>query len=508
MTVATSDPDDWRNIQDVFHRALELPKENREDFVRRESRNEAVALEVLSLLASHERDGAETFLLTPDANHADRRSAERVGRQIGRYRIDGILGEGGMGVVYLAHDTRMNRPVALKALSGSIASDEANRNRLKREALAAGSLIHPGIAIVYDFEEVGDDAFIASEFSQGPTLRDELGGGTMSSLAVLSAAIELTDALAAAHASGIVHRDLKPENVIRSTTGLKILDFGLAQMRDSPPELMNLTSDGRIFGTPAYMSPEQIGRKTVDGRSDLFTLGIMLHEMLTGLHPFADVDTVATIGRIVGSEPAIAPAPPQNTTNVALREGLMHVILTLLRKQPEQRFSSASDLLQALKTLRAGGEFSAPAETAVWTPARQWWRMHVAIISIAYALLLVPVALAADSLRKAAIPHPNVAMVFFLLGLGAAVGAVAIRMHLWFEATASPTRWLDQFKRSRLWLRICDLAFVAVMVAVVVAIEASDNKILATILVCGAVLSLVSALIIEPSTTRAAFEKS
>jgi serine/threonine protein kinase len=428
-----------------------------------------------------------------------------VGRHIGRYRIDRILGEGGMGVVYLAHDSRMNRAVALKALSGSIASDEANRNRLKREALAAGSLAHPGIAIVYDFEEVGDDAFISSEFIQGATLREEMGQGRMGAAAVLAAAIELADALAAAHAKGIVHRDLKPENVIRSTTaGLKILDFGLAQMRDSPPELPNLSSDGRVFGTPAYMSPEQIQRLDIDGRSDLFSLGIMLHEMLTGIHPFAGADTVSTIARIVKSEPAIAPSPPPHTTNIALHEGLMHVILTLLQKEPGARFSSAQDLLQALKTLRAGGVITVPVAAPIWTPARHWWRIHVASVSVAYALLLIPVAYAADYLDPL---DQRLRMFLFMIGLGPAVGAVAIRMHLWFEATARPADWVSQFERSRRWLRLCDLAFVVIMIGLGLALT-KEHNVWATILVAGGVLSLVSAMIIEPSTTRAAFDRS
>lgn len=494
---------DWVRVNELFHRALELDPVARAAFVRRESADdEAVASEVLSLLESYARSSG--FLSTPPASPHDHVAAGRVGQKIGQYRIDAILGEGGMGVVYLAQDERLGLPVALKAISPAVAAQPEARERLRREARAAAALRgHAGIATVYSLEEFGGDFFIVSEFVEGETLRAEIDRGPVPVSRVIADGIELARTLAAAHNAGIVHRDFKPENVIRSKSGvLKILDFGLARMRDTPPELARLTHDGRHFGTPGYMSPEQIRRDAIDGRSDLFALGIVLHELLTGTHPFNASDSAATIARILEADPAIVSAArPADPADAALHDGLIEIVRALVRKNPAARFESGDELASALERLRDGHAGVVTADSAPWSASRRWWRIHQAITSAAYALLLVPIALAADTLSDG-----RVRMAFFLAALAFAVGAIAIRLHLWFEAASRPTGWNAQYSRSWRWLRVCDVGYAATMIALALTIDSSHN-VWETILVAGGVLVLVSALLIEPATTRAAFDQ-
>jgi serine/threonine-protein kinase len=497
-----SDAAGWARVNDVFHRALELPAAERIDFVRREcSGSDSVIVEVLSLLAAHDR--AADFLTSPAGDSRDRTALARVGKQIGQYRIERILGEGGMGVVYLAQDLKLQRPVALKAVTPELAANAAGRDRLRKEALAA-AFTHPGIATVYTFEEIGDDAFIVSEYVDGETLREEMNRGPLGPKRVRAAAIELANALGAAHARGIVHRDLKPENVIRSTEGvLKILDFGLARVRDVPPELAQLSNDERTFGTPGYMSPEQIRRAPIDGRSDLFALGILMSEMMTGIHPFAATDSAATIARILEAEPSVVTVSRwTDTENAVMYDGLVRIVRALMQKDPAERFASAGALVDALTQLGGGTASGAiPQPQARWTAQRRWWRMHQGITAVAYTVLLGATALAADTLESRPLR-----MALFLAALAPAVGAVAIRLHLWFEAASRPQHWHVQYSRSWRWLRLCDVAFIGVMTTTAFVIDSTHN-VFATVLVAGAVIALVSATLIEPATTRAAFDQ-
>ncbi len=406
-----------------------------------------------------------------------------------------------MGVVYLAQDQRLGRAVALKAISTSVVADPARRERLRREARAAGQLAHPGIATVYALEEFGDDLFIAGEFIAGETLREEVSRGPADAARVLETALELTHALSAAHDRGVVHRDLKPENVIRATDGkLKILDFGLARMRDLPPDLAHLTDDGTVFGTPGYMSPEQIRRGHVDGRSDLFALGILLHEMLTGVHPFAGADSAATIARILESEPALLSGPSGGSHDTgSVRHGLVGIIRVLLRKDPAARFGSAHELLAALARLRTGEHASLPVMTAPWAQqAKRWWRFHQVATSVFYAAVLATTWGARQELGNA------IGLPVFLFAMVAMASATTIRMHLWFAAASMPEEWAHQHARNWKWLRTADLAFVAAAVAAGLLVL-NRNPILGVVLVTLGVLALLSATIIEPATTRAAF---
>ena len=508
MTGARLGADDWARVNDLFHRALALPPAERAALVQRECAGaDAVRDEVVALLAAHER--ADRFLAQPAASSVARpetagSAANRAGQHVGQYRIERVLGEGGMGVVYLASDQRLGRQVALKSISPAVTTDPARRERLRREARAAAALTHPGIATVYALEEFGDDIFIAGEFVAGETLRDEVARGPQDADRVLTSAIELSHALAAAHDRGVVHRDLKPENIIRTPAGhLKILDFGLARMRDLPAELAHLTDDGKVFGTPGYMSPEQIRRGQVDARSDLFSLGILLHELLNGAHPFAGANSAETIARILEAEPSgpgSSGSRPHDTSSLGHR--LNSLVRVLLRKEPAERFGSAHDLLAALERVRAGERPPDPAEARLSrADAQRWWRFHQMATSVAYALLLVPVGLAGSWLGD-----QRLGVVLFLAALAAAVAAVTIRMHLVFASASMPDQRAAQMARSRLGLRAADLGFVGALEAAGLAVL-SQHNVWASILVGAGVLVLLSATIIEPATARAAFDE-
>ena len=231
--------------------------------------------EVLALLESHE--GSHGFLEPP--------ALLEPGSEIGSYRIERIAGRGGMGVVYLAHDTRLHRAVALKALPPHLFRDDRMRARLRQEARAAAALSHPAIATVFALEEIGDQIFIASEYLEGRTLREELAAGPLPQSRALEIARAIAAALQAAHDRGIVHRDLKPENIILTANGVKVLDFGLAQFDVAAQDLASatrLTDPGVVAGTPPYMAPEQLLGKPTSAQTDQFGFGVVLYEMLTG----------------------------------------------------------------------------------------------------------------------------------------------------------------------------------------------------------------------------------
>jgi hypothetical protein len=275
-------------------------------------------------------------------------------------------------------------------------------------------------------------------------------------------------------------------------------------MRDRSAEEARLTDNGMVLGTPGYMSPEQIRRGRIDGRSDLFALGIVMSEMLTGVHPFAAEDSAATIANILESDPVIPNVTLQGSgDSLTIWHGLLGVIRILLRKDPAARFASAHALVAALERVSAGEPVRHPAAPDAADEQRRWWRIHQIATSAAYAALLIPVALAGDYLDP-----KRLGVLLFLVAMAAAIAAITIRMHLLFAADSMPAQWAHQHHSSRRWLRISDVAFVVALATAGLSVFSGPSlleKSLAAILIGGAMLVLLGATIIEPATTRAAF---
>jgi len=271
-----------------------------------------------------------------------------LGSRIGPYVIGSPLGEGGMGVVYRARDTRLERDVALKVLPHHMVDDEAALGRFEREAKAVAALSHPNIRAIYDFGRDGSAVFAVAVLLEGRSLRDRLADGPLPARKAIECAIQIARGLAAAHDKDVIHRDLKPENLFITKDGhLKILDFGLAQLGAVPEENRPTenfkTEPGTLLGTVGYMSPEQARGQTTDARSDLFSLGAILYEMLTGRLAFRGQTAVETLSLILHGDP-----PPLAVTGRVFSPGVELIINRCLEKDPAERFRSAHDLAIAL----------------------------------------------------------------------------------------------------------------------------------------------------------------
>jgi serine/threonine protein kinase len=277
-------------------------------------------------------------------------------RQIGPYQILELLGKGGMGEVYLAEDIRLGRKVALKLLPSQLTNDEPRVLRFQQEARTTSALNHPNILTIFDIGEVESTHFIATEFVKGQTLRDCMSATSINVQKALNIIIQVASALGAAHAVGVVHRDIKPENIMVRPDGLvKVLDFGIAKLTQriatggkSEMGLMPLvnTDPGLMMGTPKYMSPEQVRALDVDERTDIFSLGIVLYEMITGTAPF-ECDTVGdTIVAILQSEP-----PPIAQSDTAVPVGLQQIVAKALHKDRDERYQVMGDFITDLRSL-------------------------------------------------------------------------------------------------------------------------------------------------------------
>jgi eukaryotic-like serine/threonine-protein kinase len=356
----------WGQIKEIYDRALDLSGDERGGFLAEAcGGDDDLRREVESLFAAH--DDAGTFLQSPAVEVAAREivvdedaspAPQLIGRELANYRIVSLLGRGGMGEVYLAEDKRLHRKVALKMLLARFTNDAELVRRFEREAKAASATNHPNILTIYEIGQAEGLRFIATEFVDGVTLRQAMQNDGMTIAESLAIAIQVAGALSAAHQAGIIHRDIKPENVMAPRNGIvKVLDFGLAKLTepnlsvmDSEAETLrrNTTDSGVVMGTPRYMSPEQVRGEKVDTRTDIFSLGVVLYEMLAGRAPF----TGATAGDCLAS--ILKDDPPELTEmNGKVTPQLGRLVRRCLEKKPERRFHSAHDLGYALEALSA-----------------------------------------------------------------------------------------------------------------------------------------------------------
>ena len=368
-------PEQWQKIHELFEAALERPAEDRAAFLDRacagaeETRRRVEAM--LEADAQNDllvdRPAYQAANILAQSNSGADDSQSYSGETIGVYRLIKELGRGGMGTVYLAYDTRLGRQAALKLLPSHLVNNPERVRRFQREARTVSALNHPNIITIYDFGQEDGRHYIVSEFVEGHTLRNLVGSRDVSLNQILDLAVQVASALEAAHAAGIVHRDIKPENIMLRPDGYaKVLDFGLAKLTDpesggdeaktdvswAPADFETRT--GMVLGTVNYMSPEQARGQKVDGRSDLFSLGVVLYELITRRRPFGGETWHHTIVAITDAEP-----PPIARDVRGAPAALQEIIDRTLAKDRERRYQTARELLTAVQTLQ--GELAADA---------------------------------------------------------------------------------------------------------------------------------------------------
>jgi hypothetical protein len=377
--------------------------------------------------------------------------------------------------VYLATDRRLHRNVALKSLPAMLAGNPELRERLKREARAAATITDPAVATVYSLEEVEGHLLLASEFLDGRTLRTLIDEGPVDAATAREIALQVARGLRAAHDAGVIHRDLKPENIVVGAGGTaKIVDFGIAWL-ESPggTHHTKLTREGAMIGTPAYMAPEQLVEQTPDARVDIFAVGVILAEMLSGRHPLA-----------AGARTPIDPV-------------LQRIADRARETDPDRRYASAGELVAALEaSAPSSGTGSATAVAAPARSARFWWEFHQGAAAVAYAAMLVPAWLA-----KAQIGGVEGRSVFVATAV-AAVTASMLRLHLWFMSRQHARELAWARRRSAPWIRVADILLVVSLVIGAGLVAA--QSVLDVVLLALAVGVTIAFAFIEPSTARAA----
>ena len=359
----------WKQVNDLFQSAIERAPEERAAFLDESCYgDEGMRREVESLLTSHER--AENFIELPAFEVAPElvtthKAGALVGKLIGHYRIESLIGIGGMGEVYLARDERLGRKAALKLLPDNLTIDEAQLSRFKNEARSASALNHPNILTVYEIGTEGDRQFIAMEFIEGVTLRASITSGRINPQAALEIAVQVASALAAAHQAGVVHRDIKPENIMLRPDGyVKVLDFGIAKLTEpkaaSDDHTIETTATlqtrpGLVLGTARYMSPEQARGQKVDARSDIWSLGVVLYEMVGGSPPFRGETPSDCIAAILTTEPL-----PLSGVLPDIPLKLESILQKALRKNSNERYQTSRRCSPTCAFLRANWKRIAP----------------------------------------------------------------------------------------------------------------------------------------------------
>jgi serine/threonine-protein kinase len=381
--------ENWQKVREIFDDALRQKPEERRKFVLEAcGEDESLLLEVESLLSS--LDGADDFLETPVADKVadliqskNRTLAPET--VFSHYEIIQQIGEGGMGEVFLAKDTNLNRNVALKLLASRITEDKIRVSRFRQEAFATSALNHPNIVTIHEIGKWQNLNFIVTEFIEGITLRERLRQKKPTIGEALGIALQVASALAAAHGAGIVHRDIKPENIMIRQDGLvKVLDFGIAKYRPTQNGQKALieTEEGEIIGTAAYMSPEQARGLEIDAQTDIWSLGVILYEMLAGKLPFQGATKSDRIAAILEHKPA-----PLAKTGGKISSRLQQIIDRALAKETKERYADIAEMTEDLHLLRetTGDKLSSPFILPIRsrkTPRRTYWLASVSLLAL------------------------------------------------------------------------------------------------------------------------------
>ena len=373
------------NIEEVFHVAMSRGPAERQEYLDRACEGDTeMRREVTSLMNAYDNSGGlldQTGVTLAMKVMGARQEESMVGREVGFYRVLSSLGRGGMGAVYLAEDLRLNRKVALKFISSDFISDNWARRQLVKEAQAVAMLDHPNICAVYDFEETDEHSFIVMQHIEGDTLADLIKSG-LSSDQIVPLAQQIVSALGCAHAHGIIHRDVKPKNIMVTPTGqVKVLDFGLAKtmtmsLEDATDSISNLSRDGLLVGTVAYMSPEQLRGEKLDYRSDIFSVGTVLYEMTCGKNPYAYKSNAEIISAIMSREPESLREVSFNCPRV-----LDEIVRKCLCKDRADRYQSAAELLIDLDNLQKG--------VSLPSLAPRYFNLRYAAVAAALLLMFV-----------------------------------------------------------------------------------------------------------------------
>ena len=396
-------PEQWEEVGRIFDAAAALPPEERSSFLDQAcAENSVLRREVQALLETEDR--ARDFLNGAALEDvamvlAKDEPPSLVGKRLGHYELRSLIGTGGMGEVYRAHDLALKREVAVKILPSSFSQNADRLRRFKQEARAASALNHPNIVTIHEIGELDSCHFIVAEYVEGETLRQRLSRGRMDFDEVLNVATQLASGLAAAHTVGVIHRDIKPENVMLRPDGyVKILDFGLAKLSEradlaTDAGLHLQTDTGVVMGTSRYMSPEQARGLAVDTRTDVWSLGVLLYEMLTGRVPFEGATNSDVIAAILEREPAQLVSVASDVPSE-----LQRIVAKALRKDRQERYQTIKDMLVDLKGLRRDIEFAGKK-----TPR---WLFWAAVIVVGLALLVTSAWRVSRLVTKPGPPQP------------------------------------------------------------------------------------------------------
>ncbi len=428
-------PERWQQIDQLFHLALAQEANGRARFLAEECvGDDSLRTEVEALIASHEQ--AQSFIENPASDLAAEILAKGehgliAGQALGPYKIVSTLGTGGMGEVYLAQDTRLRRQVALKVLPSQFTINPDRVRRFEQEAVAVSALNHPNIVTIHEIGRDNDSQFIVTEFVEGQTLRQRMADTVISLPAALDISIQVASALAAAHAGGIVHRDIKPENIMLRTDGyVKVLDFGLAKLTEAPSTTSTAdastlvkiqTNYGLVMGTAAYMSPEQARGLGVDARTDIFSLGVVLYEMIAARAPFEGATISDVIATILKQEPA-----PLGQFSLEVPVELEWMMKKALAKDREERYQTIKELQIDLRRLKQELELQAKLEGL--TPARRQDIASAARNTSHVIENLTTAGSSAASTAEIVVPNIKRPRWGIAMGLTTIVGVVAIAL--------------------------------------------------------------------------------